>query len=107
MKKLIYSIALGMMVISACGPSAEQKAADAKRVADSIANVAKMQADSLAAAAKMQADSVASIAKAAADSLAAKANADSIAAAAKKMIHKATAPKPTKASQVKAGQGKG
>jgi hypothetical protein len=88
MKKMtiIAGLAISSLFV-ACGPSAEQKAADAKRVADStanammeqakadslkmaeeaMANMEKMKADSIAMAgkAKMMEDSLAAVAKAA------------------------------------------
>jgi len=46
MKKLIGLLAIAGMVFVSCGPSAEEKAAEEKRIQDSIAQV---QADSIAA----------------------------------------------------------
>lgn len=52
MKKYILPIALsGVMLLSACGPSAEEKAAEQKRIQDSIA-----EAERLAAEAAMKAE---------------------------------------------------
>jgi hypothetical protein len=53
MKKLIYTTILGMSMLTACGPSAEEKAAKEKALADSLAAVATAQvtADSLKAVA--------------------------------------------------------
>ena len=49
MKKLIGLFAIAGMVFLSCGPSAEEQAAEQKRIDDSIA-LAKAQADSIAAA---------------------------------------------------------
>ena len=46
MKKLIGLLAIAGMVFLSCGPSAEEQAAEAQRIADSIAQV---EADSIAA----------------------------------------------------------
>ncbi|MDD3036002.1 MAG: hypothetical protein PHO93_03720 [Candidatus Saccharimonadaceae bacterium] len=46
MRKLIGLLAIAGMVFLSCGPSAEEKAAEEQRIADSIAQV---QADSIAA----------------------------------------------------------
>ena len=56
MKKVFTLVTVaGMLALVACGPSAEQKAAEEKRVADSMASaqaaeVEKAKADSVAAA---------------------------------------------------------
>jgi hypothetical protein len=109
MKKMtiIAGLAISSLFV-ACGPSAEQKAADAKRVADSTANAMMEQAkaDSL----KMAAEASANMEKMKMDSIAmadkAKMMEDSIAAAAKlagkpvpKKVVKPKAP-------VKAGEGR-
>lgn len=53
MKKLFYASILGLAVFTACGPSAEEKAAKEKATADSLAAVAT--ADSLKQAEAQQA----------------------------------------------------
>jgi hypothetical protein len=99
MKKVaLLMLSAGMLAFVACGPSAEEKAASEKLIADSIAAVdaARVQ-DSIAQVEKMVNDSLAAVAKMAADSAAAQATADSIAAASKKAVkavHK-VAPKPS------------
>jgi hypothetical protein len=78
MKKVLTLVAVaGMFAFYACGPSAEEKAAREKAVADSIRMVA--EADSIAAAQqaaadaeKARQDSIAAAQQAAADSAAAK-----------------------------------
>ncbi len=54
-KNLLLLAATGMFIISACGPSEEEKAAAEKAKQDSIAAVEKAIADSMAAAAQQQA----------------------------------------------------
>lgn len=74
-----------MSLVVSCGPSAEEKAAEEKRVNDSIAAAteARIQ-DSLAVVEAARQDSLMAVQKAAEDSLRAVAVADSIAAANKK-----------------------
>ncbi len=95
MKKvsLIFTAA-AMAFLASCGPSAEEKAAEQKRIDDSIAaaDAARVQ-DSLAQVEKMKQDSIASAQKAMEDSLKMKAMQDSLAAAQDK-LKKASAPKP-------------
>ncbi|MFN8153435.1 MAG: hypothetical protein U0Y08_04005 [Bacteroidia bacterium] len=99
MKKVIYLIAgVAVTLVAACGPSAEEKAAEEKRVQDSIAGVAAAEAaarvqDSIMKVEAATKDSLALIEKQQADSIAAKATADSIAAAKKKAVK--PAPKKT------------
>jgi hypothetical protein len=108
MKKMtiIAGLAISSLFV-ACGPSAEQKAADAKRVADSTANAMMEQAkaDSL----KMAEEAMANMEKMKADSIAmadkAKMMEDSLAAVAKAVGKKVIPKKVVK--PVKAGDGKG
>lgn len=100
MKKVIYLIAgVAITLVAACGPSAEEKAADEKRVQDSIAAAAAAEAaahvqDSIMKVEAAIKDSIAAVEKAQADSLAQKAMQDSIAAAKKKAV-KPAPPKKT------------
>jgi hypothetical protein len=92
MKKFVYLLGtVAISLVVSCGPSAEEKAAAEKHIADSIAAVeeARIQ-DSLMAVETAHQDSIAAAAQVAADSLRNLAIADSIAAASKK----ANAPKP-------------
>lgn len=74
MKKSLLALSVaGIFLLSACGPSAEEKAAEAKRVQDSI------DAVNAAAAEKAYQDSMAMVAEA--QAAAEKAAQDSIAAA--------------------------
>lgn len=83
MKKLFTLVAVAsMFTFVACGPSAEEKAAAEKKIADSTAEYANQVAAAEAAKAQAIADSTA--AYAAAEEAKAKAIADSIAAAAEK-----------------------
>ncbi len=98
MKKLIYLFSAATMTfVISCGPSAEEKAAEEKRIADSIAAAteARIQ-DSLALVAAAVQDSLAAVQKAAEDSLREVAIADSIAAAKKKSTPK---PQPKKSPE--------
>lgn len=115
MKKILSLLAIaGTMSIVACGPSAEELAAEKKRIEDSIASFEKMRDDSIASYNKVIEDSIAAFNnnKAAADSLAAKMAADSIAALAVK-TKPAPKPKPKtipekiKEETKKATQGRG
>ena len=82
MKKIVLSLfAASILCMVACGPSAEEKAANEKKTQDSIAAAQKMVDDSIAAATQAAADKAKAEADAAA---AAKAAADSMEAAAKK-----------------------
>jgi hypothetical protein len=107
MKKSLLSVAIaGLMLVVACGPSAEEIAAEKKRVDDSIAAVraaeeaeAKRIADEAAAAAAAEEARLAAEAEAAAKAAEAEA-----AAKAKKTT--TSKPKETKPAEVKAGQGK-
>jgi hypothetical protein len=85
MKKVMYSLLAGVFFLAACGPSAEEQAAEQKRIADSVAAAeqARIQ-DSLMQAEKMYQDSIALVATRVADSLRAVAIQDSINAANKK-----------------------
>ena len=117
MKKITLTLlSAAMLSLVACGPSAEEKAAQAKHEADSIAAIesARIQ-DSIATAQKATEDSLAAVAAAAqatADSIA---TADSLAAAAKAAVKKAPVkpkvkemPKQDAAPKVaKPGQGRG
>jgi len=101
MKKLIYLFsAVAMSLVVSCGPSAEEKAAEEKRVNDSIAAAteARIQ-DSLAVVEAARQDSLMAVQKAAEDSLRAVAIADSIAAATKKKPAAKPAPKKTPEQQ--------
>ena len=92
MKKFAYLLGtVAISLVVSCGPSAEEKAAAEKHIADSLALVeeARIQ-DSLMMVETARQDSLAQVALAAADSLRNLAIADSIAAASKK----ANAPKP-------------
>jgi hypothetical protein len=93
MKKLLsILLSAGIVMLIACGPSAEEKAAAEKAVQDSIAKVQKAQEDSMAAAQQ------AAMEKAKADSTAAveKMKADSVAAAMEKKKTTAKKPAPKK-----------
>jgi hypothetical protein len=106
MKKVIYLLTgAAITVLASCGPSAEEKAAEEKRIQDSIATVeaARVQ-DSIAAAEKMVQDSIASVQKAMEDSLRMKAMADSIAAASKKGGAPKPKPKPKSPEEKKIEQ---
>lgn len=99
MKKVIYFVAaVAITLVTSCGPSAEEKAAEQKRIDDSIAAVAAAEAearmqDSLMQAETAMKDSIAKVEAALADSLRAVAVADSIAAAKKKGTRKPAPPK--------------
>ncbi|MES2133390.1 MAG: hypothetical protein V4506_13665 [Bacteroidota bacterium] len=112
MKKLFTLVSIiGMTAFVACGPSAAEIEAKAKKTADSIAAVE--------AAAVAEAEAAAKVAAAEAEAMKAKASADSIAAAAEaaKPVkggathHTTTKPTketaPAKTEPVKPGQGKG
>ena len=80
MKKSLSILAIASaLAITACGPSAEEKAATEKKKQDSIATVEKAKADEIAAAQvakdKAKQDSIAAVEKAKADSAAAAAEA--------------------------------
>jgi hypothetical protein len=104
MKKVIYLIAgVAITLVASCGPSAEEKAAEEKRVNDSIAAASAAEAeariqDSLMQVEKVRQDSLALVEQAMADSLRMKAEADSIAAAKKKSTPK---PAPKKSTEQK------
>ena len=87
MKKSLLALSVaGLFLLSACGPSAEEKAAEAKRVQDSI------DAVNAAAAEKAYQDSMAMVAEA--QAAAEKAAQDSIAAAEEAAKGKKGATKP-------------
>ena len=100
MKKVTLTLlSAAMFSLVACGPSAEEKAAQAKHEADSIAAIesARIQ-DSIATAQKATEDSLATVAaaaKATADSIA---TADSLAAAAKAAVKQSPAKPKVKAT---------
>jgi hypothetical protein len=72
MKKLFSLLVVaGLVALMACGPTAEEKAAQAKAKADSIAAVQKAKEDSIAAVQKAKDDSIAAVQKAKEDSIAA------------------------------------
>jgi hypothetical protein len=104
MKKVIYFIAaVAITLVTSCGPSAEEKAAEQKRIEDSIAAAAAAEAeariqDSLMQVETTMKDSIAKVEAAIADSLRAKAEADSIAASKKKSTPK---PAPKKSPEEK------
>ncbi len=107
MKKVFTLVAVAsMFTFVACGPSAEQKAAAEKKIADSTA------AYTAAEAAKAQAIADSTAAYAAAEEAKAKATADSIAAAAEAAKTKTkpagkAKPATPKVTDVKPGQGRG
>ena len=85
MKKFAYLLGtVAISLVVSCGPSAEEKAAAEKLVADSIAAVEVQIQDSLMMVETARQDSLTAVAQAAADSLKNLAIADSIAAAQKK-----------------------
>ena len=86
MKKFAYLLGtVAISLVVSCGPSAEEKAAAEKLVADSIAAAVEAQIqDSLMMVETARQDSLTAVAQAAADSLKNLAIADSIAAAQKK-----------------------
>lgn len=104
MKKVIYLVAaVAITLVTSCGPSAEEKAAEQKRIEDSIATAAAAEAeariqDSLMQVEAAMKDSIAKVEAAIADSLRAKAEADSIAALKKKSTPK---PAPKKSPEQK------
>lgn len=103
MKKVVYLFSAAVLTaIASCGPSAEEKAAEEKRIQDSIAAVesARIQ-DSIAQAEKLVQDSIAAAQKAMEDSLRMKAIEDSIAAAAKKSSVSKPKTKPKSVEQQK------
>lgn len=112
MKKLVYLLsAVAISLVTSCGPSAEEKAAEEKRIQDSIAAAEAHVQDSIAQVEAARQDSIMAAQKAAEDSLRMKAMEDSLAQVNAK-LKKATAPKPkpktpTKPEEWKAGQGKG
>ncbi|MBK7887833.1 MAG: hypothetical protein IPJ86_11225 [Bacteroidetes bacterium] len=114
MKKLVYLMsAVAISLVTSCGPSAEEKAAEEKRIQDSIAAVEAHVQDSIAQVETARQDSIMASQKAAEDSLRMKAMEDSLAQVSAK-LKKATTPKatpkpktPTKPEEWKAGQGKG
>jgi hypothetical protein len=72
MKKVLSLLVIaGMLAVIACGPSAEEKAAQEKAKQDSIAAVQKAKEDSIAAVVKAKEDSIAAVQKAKEDSIAA------------------------------------
>ncbi len=88
MKKLLSLLSIaGMFTFTACGPSAEEKAAKEKATKDSIAADEAMKAE---AKAKAETDSIAKYA----DEMKAKMEADSIEAYKAKKAEKKTAKKP-------------
>lgn len=94
MKKIAYfAFAAGFSLLVSCGPSAEDKMKEEKRIADSVAAAIAHVQDSIAAAQQAQADSIAAAQKVVEDSLRLKALEDSLANANAK-LKKATAPKP-------------
>jgi hypothetical protein len=103
-KSILFFVASAMMAFTACGPSAEQKAAAEKAAADSIAAVeaARIQ-DSIATAQAAAQEAEALAQKATEDSLKMKAMEDSIAAAKtptkKPTVKKPTTPKPAAAAK--------
>jgi hypothetical protein len=103
MKKILMILTAGCFIfVVACGPSAEEQAAEQKRIADSTAAAQKVIDDSIATAQQalieqMRADSIAA-------AEAAKAVQDSIDAAKKKSTSK---PKKTAPEKVQPGQGRG
>ncbi len=100
MKKTTYLLAISSIFLAvSCGPSAEEKAAEEKRLADSVAaaTAARIQ-DSLAVVEAARQDSINAAMQAQADSLAAKAAADSAAAAQKKSTPR-TKPAPAKTKE--------
>jgi hypothetical protein len=109
MKKILtLIIAAGMFAFTACGPSAEEKAAAEKARMDSIAAVEAQQRmqDSIAtieAQHKAEMDSIAQVQKAQQDSVNA-AMKEKMDKMEKKMNNK---PKTTDPTKVKPGQGKG
>ncbi len=117
MKKVTLTLlSAAMFSLVACGPSAEEKAAQEKHITDSVAAVesARIQ-DSIATAQKATDDSLAVVAAAAQAMADSTATADSLAAAAKASVKKAPAkakvkemPKQDAAPKVaKPGQGRG
>ncbi len=59
MKKYILPFALsGLMLLSACGPSAEEKAAEQKRIQDSIAEAQRLAEEALQAEKQRVQDSI-------------------------------------------------
>lgn len=90
-KNFLVLIASGVVLLSACGPSAEEKAAAEKATQDSIAAVEKAYQDSIAMAQQAAQDSInAAMEKMRQDSIA---MADSIAML-KGKVKSATKPKP-------------
>lgn len=119
MKKVLpVFVGLVMASMTACGPSAEEVAAEKKRVEDSIAAALAAQIqDSLARVEQARQDSLAQAALALQDSLKMKAMEDSLAALTKK-VQQATKPKSkpktttpptqdTKPTEAKPGMGRG
>lgn len=85
MKKVMYSLLAGVFFLAACGPSAEEQAAEQKRIADSVAAAEQTRIqDSLVQAERMYQDSVTAVNARVADSLRAVAIQDSIKAANRK-----------------------
>ena len=99
MKKFAYLLGtVAISLVVSCGPSAEEKAAAEKLVADSIAAALEAHIqDSLMTIETARQDSLTAVAQAAADSLKNLAIADSIAAAQKK--GNAPKPKPKKTQE--------
>jgi hypothetical protein len=108
MKKVIYGLFSGVVLLVACGPNAEEQAKEQQRIADSAASAAAAETqariqDSLAQAAVFQAQEAQRLT----DSLQAVAVADSIAKASqkkatsspKKLIKQDEAPKTAKPAQ--------
>jgi hypothetical protein len=116
MKNLKYSLFVGVLLLAACGPSAEEQAKEQQRIADSAAAAATAEAearmqDSLVQVEKMKADSLAAVEMKIQDSLRIVAQLDSInkaktkksKAPVKKLIDQGEAPKVAKPAQGRGG----
>ena len=102
MKKLVYLLAgVAITLVTSCGPSAEEKAADEKRVQDSIAAAEAHVQDSLAQVEVARQDSLNAVAKAAEDSLRNKALQDSLDQANAKLKKATAKPAPKKSPEQK------